>query len=199
MLSSTEFYQATPLLMWMLWIEAVIYLGIGIYEIFDDFIAKVPKWAEQDGGVNGWIRIQDVVARKMHAAICIILGFVALNGALEGHVTRFELELIFMSFAVLMPVIWSTIMPGKLGFMIILLKPEFWLQLVMFIFFSHLVRTEILIICAALNVWGIFVNLTHVRKVFFQPYTYAELRKHVVAAAGEAYAEKIDKLAGHKP
>jgi len=38
-----------------------------------------------------------------------------------------------------------------------------------------------------------------VRKVFFQPYTYAELRKHVVAAAGEAYAEKIDKLAGHKP
>lgn len=199
MLSATEFYQVTPLLMWVLWIEAVIYLGIGIYEIFDDFVATVPKWAEQEGGINAWIRIQDVVARKMHAAICIILGFVALNGALEGHVTRFELELIFISFAVLMPVIWSTMMPGKLGFMIILLKPEFWLQLVMFIFFSHLVRTEILIICAVLNVWGIFVNLTHVRKVFFQPYTYAELRKHVVAAAGEAYAAKIDKLAGHKP
>ena len=48
MLSSTEFFQVTPLLMWVLWIEAVIYLGIGTYETFDDFIAKVPKWAEQD-------------------------------------------------------------------------------------------------------------------------------------------------------
>jgi hypothetical protein len=198
MLTSTEFYQVTPLLMWVLWTEAVIYLGLGIYEIFDDFIAKVPKWAEQDGGPNAWLRIQDVVARKMHAAICIILGFVALNGALEGHVTRVELELIFVSFAVLMPVIWSTIMPGRLGFMTILLKPEFWLQLIMFIFFSHLVRIEILFICIALNLWGIFVNLMHVRKVFFQPYTYEELRKHMVAAVGEEYAARLDKLAGHK-
>jgi len=199
MLSSTEFYQVTPLLMWVLWIEAIIYLGIGTYETFDDFIAKVPKWAQQDGGINAWIRIQDIVARKMHAAICIILGFVALNGALEGHVTRFELELILIGFAVLMPVIWSTMMPGKLGFMIILLKPEFWLQLVMFVFFSHLVRMEILLICVALNLWGIFVNITHVRRVFFHPFTYEELRKHVVAAVGEEYAAKIDKLAGHKP
>ena len=65
-------------------------------------------------------------------------------------------------------------------------------------FFSHLVRMEILIICVALNLWGIFVNITLVRKVFFQPYTYEELRTHVVAAVGEEYAAKIDKLAGHK-
>ena len=36
MLSATDFYQATPLLLTVLWIEAVIYLSIGIYEIFDD-------------------------------------------------------------------------------------------------------------------------------------------------------------------
>jgi hypothetical protein len=34
---------------------------------------------------------------------------------------------------------------------------------------------------------------------FFHPFTYEELRKHVVAAVGEEYAAKIDKLAGHKP
>jgi len=41
-------------------------------------------------------------------------------------------ELIFVSFAVIMPVIWSTLMPGRLGIMILWLEPEFWLQIVMF-------------------------------------------------------------------
>jgi hypothetical protein len=199
MLEAMEFYQVTPLLKWVLWVEAVIYLGIGLYEVFDDFWAKSPDWANQANGINAWIRMQDVIGRKMHAAICVILGFVALNGALEGHVTRFELELIFISFAVLMPVIWSMTMPGRLGFLVIVLKPEFWLQLIMFIFFSHLVRPEILAICIALNCWGILVNTTYMRKVLFKPYTYRELRKHIVSAKGEEYARRLDKVAGYKP
>lgn len=40
MLTSTEFLQVTPTLEIVLWIEAVVYLGIGVYELFDDFIAK---------------------------------------------------------------------------------------------------------------------------------------------------------------
>ena len=40
MLSATDFYTVTPLLNAVLWIEAVIYLSIGVYEIFDDFKAK---------------------------------------------------------------------------------------------------------------------------------------------------------------
>jgi len=198
MLTATEFFELTPLLSTVLWIEAVIYLGIGIYEIFDDFIAKAPRWAEQENSTNAWILLQHVIGHKMHAAICTILGFVALNGALEGQVTRFELELIFVSFAVIMPVIWSTMMPGRLGIMIVLLKPEFWLQIVMFVFFGHLVRPEILLLCIALNLWGMFVNFKHVRNTYFQPYTYEEFRKHVVAAVDEQYATRIDKLAGYQ-
>lgn len=197
MLSATEFFPVTPLLHVVLWIEAVIYLAIGIYEIFDDFLAKPPKWAQTPDGVNAWIRLQDVVARKMHAGLCFVLGFVALNGALEGHITRFELELIFISFAVIMPVLWSTLMPGRLGITVMLLKPEFWLQLVMFTFFSDLIRMQVLILCMAFNLWGIFVNLRLVRRQFFQPYTYAVLRGHIVQAVGEERATKIDPLAGH--
>ncbi len=197
MLSATEFFPVTPLLHTVLWIEAVIYLSIGTYEIFDDFLAKPPLWANTPMGINAWIRLQDVVARKMHAGLCFVLGFVALNGALEGHVTRFELELIFISFAVIMPVLWSTLMPGRLGITIMLLKPEFWLQLVMFTFFSQLIRPEVIALCVALNLWGIFVNLGLVRRKFFQPYTYAEFRQHVVEAVGEERASKIDALAGH--
>lgn len=197
MLSATEFFPLTPLLHIVLWIEAVIYLGIGTYEIFDDFLAEPPRWAQTTNGVNAWIRLQDVVARKMHAGLCFVLGFVALNGALEGHVTRFELELVFISFAVIMPVLWSTLMPGRLGITVMLLKPEFWLQIVMFTFFSHLIRVEVLALCVALNLWGIFVNLRLVRRQFFQPYTYEVLRDHIVEAVGEERATKIDPLAGH--
>jgi hypothetical protein len=197
MLSATEFFPVTPLLLVVLWIEAVVYLSIGTYEIFDDFLAKPPKWAETTNGINAWIRLQDVVARKMHAGLCFVLGFVALNGALEGHITRFELELIFISFAVIMPVLWSTLMPGRLGITIMLYKPEFWLQLVMFTFFSDLIRPEVLALCVAFNLWGIFVNLRLVRRQFFKPYTYGVLRDHIVEAVGEERAKKIDPLAGH--
>ena len=47
--------------------------------------------------------------------LCFVLGMVALNGAVEGVVTRFELELIFISFAVILPVLWATLLPGRLG------------------------------------------------------------------------------------
>jgi hypothetical protein len=198
MLSATDFYTVTPLLNAVLWIEAVIYLSIGVYEIFDDFKAKPPAWAKEENGYNAWIRMQDVIGRKMHAAICTILGFVALNGALEGFVTRFELELIFISFAVIMPVIWAMIMPGRLGFMVVLLKPEFYLQIVMFVFFSHLIRPEILVLCVALNLWGLFVHFRLVRTSFFQPFTYQSLRSHIVRGAGADYALRIDKLAGRR-
>ena len=96
-----------------------------------------------------------------------------------------------------MPVLWSTLMPGRLGITIMLLKPEFWLQLVMFTFFSDLIRPEVLALCVAFNLWGIFVNLRVVRRQFLKPYTYVVLRDHIVEAVGEERAKKIDPLAGH--
>lgn len=197
MLSSTEFYVVPLNLEIILWIEAVIYLGIGTYELFDDFLAKPKPWMTLFDRVNGYLRMSHKVGHKMHAGICFLLGFVALNGVLEGQVTRFELELIFLSFGILMPVIWSCLLPGRLGFTILVIKPEFWLQIAMFTMFSHLIRPEVLLLCIALNVWGIFVYFFHTRKKLFNPFTYATVRSHCIDAEGEPLAQKLDMLAGY--
>ena len=197
MLSATEFYPLTLGLQIVLWIEALIYLGIGSYELFDDFFEKPQPWMTINGRVNGYVRLTHKIGHKMHAGICVLLGFVALNGVLEGFVTRFELELIFISFAILMPAIWSSLMPGRLAIITLLTKPEFWLQLVMFIMFSELVRPQILAICVALNLWGIFVYLRYTRVRLFKPFTYATLREHCIDAIGEDGVAKFDKIVGH--
>ena len=44
MLATTEFLEINPSLEIVLWIEVVVYVGIGVYEFFDDFIAKPQPW-----------------------------------------------------------------------------------------------------------------------------------------------------------
>ena len=197
MIGATEFYATTPGLNAILWIEAVIYLGIGGFELLDDFIVKPKPWMTIDGRPNSFLMLHSKVGHKMHAGLCFVLGMVALNGALEGTVTRFELELIFVSFAVILPVLWSTLLPGRLGLLVLLLKPEFWLQGLMLIFYSDLIRTEILWLCIALNLWGLVVYFFHTRRTLISPYTYTTLRSDIVAAEGEDATAKFDKLAGY--
>lgn len=199
MLTATEFYDVPLSLEIVLWVEVVVYLGIGIFELFDDFLEKPKPWMTTNGNINGYLRLMNKVGHKMHAGICFVLGFVALNGLIEGFMTRFELELIFVSFAVLMPVIWSTLMPGRMGVTVLLLKPEFWLQMVMFVLFSHLIRPEIIVLCVVLNLWGLVVYFFHTRQRLFQPFTYETVRRDCVDAEGEALAQKWDKIAGHTP
>ena len=197
MIGAAEFYATTPGLNVILWVEAVIYLSIGAYELLDDFAAKPRAWMYIDGRPNSYLMLQHKVGHKMHAGLCFVLGMVALNGAVEGVVTRFELELIFISFAVILPVLWATLLPGRLGVTVLLLKPEFWLQGLMLIFYSDLIRIEILWLCIALNLWGIVVYFLNTRRHLISPYEYATLRRDVIAAEGEAAAAKFDKLAGY--
>jgi len=68
---------------------------------------------------------------------------------------------------------------------------------VMFIMFSGLVRPQILLICVALNLWGIFVYVRYTREQLFQPFTYAMFREHCVDAIGEDGVAKFDKIVGH--
>ena len=161
MLTATEFYAVTPGLHVILWVEAIIYLGIGTFELFDDFLAKPRPWMYAQGRPNSYLMLQHKVGHKMHAGLCFILGMIALNGALEGVVTRFELELVFLSFAVILPVLWSTLLPGRLGVVVLMLKPEFWLQGLMLLFFSDLIRPQIVAVCIALNLWGVLVYAMH--------------------------------------
>ena len=197
-LSATEFHPVSLSLEIVLWIEAIIYLGIGIYELFDDFFEKPKPWMTIRGRVNVYVRLQHKIGHKMHAGICFLLGFVALNGLLEGQVTRFELELIFLSFGILMPAIWSSLLPGRLAWVILVTKPEFWLQIAMFALFGRLIRPEVLLLCVGLNLWGIAVYFVHTRKTMIVPFTYAAFREDCVDAEGEEVAQRLDKLAGHK-
>ena len=199
MLTATEFYAVTPGLNVILWVEAIVYLGIGTYELFDDFWLKPKPWMHIAGRPNSYVMLQHKVGHKMHAGLCFVLGMVALNGALEGFVTRFELELIFVSFAVILPVLWSTLLPGRLGLTVLLLKPEFWLQGLMLLFFSDLIRPQVLGLCILLNAWGVLVYFLHTRKTLISPFDYATLREDVIAAEGVDTALTFDKLAGYKP
>ena len=199
MLSATEFYPVPLNLEIVLWIEVIVYLGIGTYELLDDFMEQPKPWMTIRGRVNGYIRMTHKVGHKMHAGICLLLGFIALNGLIEGQVTRFELELIFFSFAILMPVIWSCLLPGRMAIVILATKPEFWLQIAMFTMFSSLIRPEILVLCIALNLWGIIVYIFHTRKTMFNSFTYAAVRQDCIDAEGEQLARKLDKMAGYSP
>ena len=64
MLSATEIYPVTLGLQIVLWIEAVIYLGIGVYELFDDFIEKPQPWMTINGRVNGFVRLTHKIGAK---------------------------------------------------------------------------------------------------------------------------------------
>lgn len=199
MLSATEYLPLTTGLEIVLWIEAIIYLSIGVYELFDDFFEKPRPWMTINGRVNSYVRMQHKIGHKMHAGICFVLGFVALNGVLEGQVNRFELELIFISFGILMPAIFACVLPGRLGWIMLITKPETWLQIAMFVMASHFIRPEILALVIALNVWGLIVYAFHTRKHLIHPFTYETLHDDLVDAIGEEATHRFDKMAGYKP
>lgn len=200
MLSPTELYPLTPLLKGILWVEVLVYLGIGVYEIIDDFRVKPQPWMTLSNTPNSYLMIKEKVGHKMHGGLCFLLGFIALNGLIEGAVTRFELELCFVSLALLMMAIWMTLMPGRLGLTVVLTKPEFWLQILMFGYFLPLIQLWVVGLCIALNLWGILVNVLHTRRQVLVPFSYETLRRDAVEAGlAERELNTFDKLAGHKP
>ena len=200
MLSPTELYPLTPLLKGILWVEVLVYLGIGVYEIIDDFRVKPQPWMTLSNTPNSYLMIKEKVGHKMHGGLCFLLGFVALNCLIEGAVTRFELELCFVSLALLMMTIWMTLMPGRLGLTVVLTKPEFWLQILMFGYFLPLIQPWVIGLCVTLNLWGILVNVLHTRRQVLVPFSYETLRRDAVEAGlAERELNTFDKLAGHKP
>ena len=192
-----ELLELTTLLKVVLWIEVIVYLGIGVYEIFDSFSEQKP-WNLRNGKVNSYLAMQEVVGYKMHAAVCFLLGFVALNGLSEGAITRFELELIFVSLALVMMLLWMVALPGRIGFVVIFLtKPETILQIIMFVFFADLIRSWVLYLCIFLNFWGFLVYFLQTRKKTIFPYEYESIRNDALEAGLEkSKVDAMDKMAG---
>ena len=192
-----ELLELTTLLKVVLWIEVIVYLGIGVYEIFDSFSEQKP-WNLRNGKVNSYLAMQEVVGYKMHAAVCFLLGFVALNGLLEGAITRFELELIFVSLALVMMLLWMVALPGRIGFVVIFLtKPETILQIIMCVFFADLRRSWVLYLCIFLTFWGFLVYFLQTRKKTIIPYECESIRNDALEAGLEkSKVDAMDKMAG---
>ena len=197
-MSSTEIFELTFVLKVVLWAEAIVYLGIGVFEIFDDFFRKLPSWINLNGKLNAYLFMEDKMQHKFHAAICFFLGFIALNGIIEGAVTRFEIELLFIGLALIMMILWMILPPGRLAFPMLLTKPETYLSIIMFYLFSDLIRIEIFLFCLGLNIWGLIVYFLNTRKNI-KPYTYKKFHDDVVdAGIPEARIKVMDKMAGYK-
>ena len=197
-MAANDLLEIGTLLKIVLWVEGIVYLSIGVYEILDSFSKEKP-WNMRNGKVNSYLAMREVVSYKMHAAVCFLLGFIALNGLLEGSITRFELELIFVSLALIMMLLWMVALPGRLGFIVIFLtKPETYLQIVMFIFFADLIRPWVLYLCIFFNIWGFIVYFVQTRKKSIYPYDYSTIRRDALDAGLEvSKVETMDKVAGH--
>ncbi|MGB1142771.1 MAG: hypothetical protein ACPG1A_17860 [Halioglobus sp.] len=197
MLSATEFLPLTTTLTVVLWIEVIVYLGIGVYELVDDFFSRPSRWLYVNERLNAWLHMQERIGHRMHAGLCFVLGFVALNGLIEGQVSRFEIELIFVSLALVNLVIWNVLPPGRLAAITLATKPEMWLQIIMFVTCVQLIRPEVAGLCVLLNAWGLVLYFTRQRPLL-QPFTYAQLRVHILEAEGPERAAKIDRVAGYE-
>ena len=197
-MGANDLLEIGTLLKIVLWVEVIVYLGIGVYEILDSFSKEKP-WNMRNGKVNSYLAMREVVSYKMHAAVCFLLGFIALNGLLEGSITRFELELIFLSLALIMMLLWMVALPGRLGFIVIFLtKPETSLQIVMFIFFADLIRPWVMYLCIFFNMWGFIVYFVQTRKKSIYPYDYSTIRQDALDAGLEvSKVEAMDKAAGY--
>ena len=197
-MGANDLLEIGTLLKIVLWVEVIVYLGIGVYEILDSFSKEKP-WNMRNGKVNSYLAMREVVSYKMHAAVCFLLGFIALNGLLEGSITRFELELIFLSLALIMMHLWMVALPSRLGFIVIFLtKPETFVQIVMSIFFADLIRPWVMYLCIFFNMWGFIVYFVQTRKKFFYPYDYSTIRQDALDAGLEVSKVKaMDKAAGY--
>ena len=135
----------------------------------------------------------------MHASLALLLGFIALNGVLEGGVFRFEIELIFLSLALLNCCIWCMIPPCKRLLTVLLIAPEFHLQYVSFILFADLIRPEVLGLCVLFNLWGVFVFFRKTPKLADAPLDYERVRSDMIAAEGpQGEILMYDKVTGYR-
>jgi hypothetical protein len=202
-LSSTDTLRVQGTLAVVLWIEAVVYLLVGLTEIFDDF-RSAPKWNEfLAAKKNSWLRTQLKIGAKMHASVAVILGLTAVNGLIEGAVTRFELEVIFVSLGLLMGVILGSMVPGRMWVIVCLIKPETWLTLLMWCNFASAVRPAVLGISFTFVAWSLLVRFGPKSVATPDPFEYRTLRTDILASfppeLGTAMTAKMDGVAGYAP
>lgn len=185
-LGEAETYPLDLGLKILLWVELVLYLVCGMLLFFKPDYKKPPSHLKNNFDIFMW-----ATGEQVHACLAFVLGYVALQGLLSGKVSRFELEMSFVILGMLMGMVWNC-PPGLVWFFI---KPETYLTLVMWIFYSGLVRWQVLAVAGLFNVYGIIKKLTNKKWG-----SYAEFRTEMAESLGEDNEDlqKFDKLNRYK-
>mmetsp|Transcript_81412 Transcript_81412/g.143737 ORF Transcript_81412/g.143737 Transcript_81412/m.143737 type:complete len:208 (+) Transcript_81412:61-684(+) len=141
----------------VLYLEAIIYLGIGVVELFVIDFIEPPKYVR-----NAFEGYFHSMSKKFHASVCMVLGACALQGIVAGEVSRFELEMMFFTLGLVMNMVWTgfALPIGAKGWLIsIALKPEFWFQIWIWCTKCDAVRIPILVVSALLNIHGLVLAI----------------------------------------
>ncbi len=199
MLNATEIYPLTTALAILLWIEFILYTGAGVFKIFDDFFRKNTPWVFVDGRLNLYAYSTDLKNHKSNASFAFLLGFVALNGIIEGGVNRFELELMFVGLALITCILFCFTPPAKRILRVIWIAPDIYVQIALYLLCAPLIRPEVIGLCALLIAWGIFVYFRKLRTMEGAPFEWEQYRDDTRAMGGsEAMLKAYDKFAGYK-
>jgi hypothetical protein len=195
-----EALELTTGLKVLLWVEMIVYGLLGIFETFDDLLPKGQIWNKPFVQDSIYVKTTYKAMIKMHGAICFMLGYIALNAYLAGEMSPFDFEFNFIVLGLIMAAVWESMLPGQMYWIVVCLKPEFWITIALWVNYTDMVRPSILYLNAFLNVYGIFVRFSGPctkHPAYYEPFTYETLRKSVFEADPEA-VEKFDKIAGYK-
>jgi len=154
---ATEYIPVTGVIQLVLWVEAILYLSVGVLENFDDLHRKPPAWVLNNKRLNTITLMMDGRYYKTHANWCLLLGLVALAGLTEGQVNRLEIEFIFVSLSAIICTVFCILTPSFRCLPMIVISPEIYLLGLMSVFYSDMIRNEVLAICVLLILWGVFV------------------------------------------
>ena len=154
---ATEYIPVTGVIQFVLWVEAILYLSVGVLETFDDLHRKPPAWVWNNKRLNTFTLMMDGRYYKTHAVWCLLLGLVALSGLTEGQVNRLEIEFIFVSLSAIILTVFCILTPSFRCLPMIVISPEIYLLGLMSVFYSDMIRNEVLAICVLLILWGVFV------------------------------------------
>ncbi|MEM1133538.1 MAG: hypothetical protein AAGH53_11415 [Pseudomonadota bacterium] len=192
-IGATEFREAPFVLQVILWAEVVAYIGTLIYKIVEEFYRPAMKWTYVDGRLNTYIWHREQKGNKAHTLFALMLGIVALNGAVEGKVTRFEMEFIFISLATITWMVLTIIPPSKR----ILLKaipivPEFYFMAAMSIFYYDWIRPEVFGLCIAIILVTLILFFRNSSQFIEETYTFERFNADKEAAKPDSELKAFD-------
>ena len=171
MLTATEYIPTSGVILAILWAEVLMYLSTGCREFFDDFNRRSPSWVIRNKQLNTYVWFLDTRGHKSHGALCMMMGLVALHALLEGKINRFEIEFIFVTVSLIAGFVFCILPPGPKAMPMMLFIPENYLWVLMMVFYSDLVRVEVIALSILFPLWGAFVFVRRSMKVDSSAYS----------------------------